>query len=190
MNDDIFCLIASGPSLEQWQVDCAVQSGVKIVAVNNNYEICPDADYLYACDARWWKHHSGVPFFLGRKFSLEKTEYSDVYQLNNSGECGIDFEWPNIRTGKNSGYQAINLAVHMGAAKIILIGYDMQHTNGKKHWHGSHPTGLNNSQGVKRWVKYYNEAAVILKKKGIEVINCTIETALTCFDRAELRGVL
>jgi len=188
MTDDVFCLIASGPSLEMWQVGHAVKSGAKIIAINNNYEICPEADFLYGCDAEWWKHHNGAPQFLGRKFSLEMTEYHDVYQLTNTGEAGIDFEWPNVRTGLNSGYQAMNLAIHLGARKIILIGYDMQHTNGKRHWHADHPG--NNCQHIKDWVRHYDNAAKIFKEKGIEVINCTIKTALTCFERADLRDVL
>jgi len=184
------CLIASGPSLEKWQVDYVLKSSAKIIAINNNWQICPAADVLYGCDAKWWRAHKGAESFWGHKFSLENSGYSDVYQLHDSGNSGIDFLWPNIKTGKNGGYQALNLAVHFGCRKIILIGYDMQHTNGKKHWHPDHPKKLNNAQCVAIWPQYFKEAALILKEKGIEVINCTIETALKCFKQADIRDVL
>jgi len=95
-----------------------------------------------------------------------------------------------IHSGLNSGYQAIGLAYALGADRIILIGYDMQHTGGARHWHGDHPDGLKNAQGVEKWVKHFESLAVDLEGEGIEVVNCTIETALTCFQRADLRDVL
>lgn len=189
-NNRTACIIASGPSLTHEQVDCAEQSGAAIIVINNNWQICLGADVLYACDARWWQFYGGVPMFRGVKYSLEYSGYPDVFQLHNSGSDGIDLDWPNIKTGCNGGYQAINLAVHFGCRRIILIGYDMQHTGGKSHWHGDHPQGLNNAQRVESWIPFYDDLAVELKKIGVEVINCTIETALKCFPRADLREAL
>lgn len=95
-----------------------------------------------------------------------------------------------IHHGANSGYQAIGLAYHLGADRIVLIGYDMQHTNGRTHWHGDHPSGLTNAFGIEKWVKNFSALAKDLKEEGVEVVNCSIETALTCFPRADLRDVL
>ena len=183
-------MIASGPSLTQKQVDYAVKSPAKIIAINNNYEICPTADVLYGCDKNWWQTHKGAPNFLGYKFSLQDSGFSDVHQLYNSGTAGIDFDWPNIRTGKNSGYQAINLAVHFGCRRIILVGYDMQHTDGKKHWHPNHPAGLCNFECVKSCIDYYDDLAPVLDGNDIEVLNCTLKTALKCFKTANIKDVL
>lgn len=91
-----------------------------------------------------------------------------------------------IHAGLNSGYQAIGLAYELGAAKIILIGFDMQHTGGKTHWFGDHPKGLTNAHGIKNWIPGFTALAKGLEFQGIEVINCSIETALTCFKRAKL----
>jgi hypothetical protein len=35
--------------------------------------------------------------------------------------------------------QAINLAVHLGAARIILLGYDLSPARMGGHWFGDHP---------------------------------------------------
>ena len=188
----VACLIASGPSLKQWQVDYVIQSGCKIIVINNNWEICPSADALYACDREWWQRNKGCPEFKGNKYRLEVTEpdYLDVFKLENTGHEGLDEKWPGIRTGHNGGYQAINLAYHFGVKKIILIGYDMQHTDGKMHWHGDHPRGMNNPVNVSDWIPIYNDLSVVLKEKGIKVINCTLKTALMCFKKMDIRNAI
>lgn len=71
-----------------------------------------------------------------------------------------------------------------------MIGYDMQHTGGKSHWHGDHPRGMANAVGINKWVRNFEPLADDLKTVGVEVINCTTETALQCFDRADLRDVI
>lgn len=95
-----------------------------------------------------------------------------------------------IYTGGNSGYQVINLAYLLGAGKIILLGYDMQMTGGKSHWHGDHPRNLNRSLALANWVKNFKVLARDLSEAGVEVINATRETALDCFKRAKLEECL
>lgn len=95
-----------------------------------------------------------------------------------------------IALGRNSGYQAINLAFHFGASTIALVGYDMQHTGGVTHWHGDHPAGMRNASTVKNWLSGFDALAADLRDEGLDVVNCTIETALTCFPRADLRDVI
>lgn len=89
---------------------------------------------------------------------------------------------------KNSGAGAIVLAVTFGAKRVILLGYDCQHTGGKAHWHNDHPVGLGNAGKVNEWPAQFEE----LKKKfsGIDIVNCTRQTALTCFKRTELESEL
>lgn len=95
-------------------------------------------------------------------------------------------------TGGNSGYQAIGLAVHFGASRIILTGYDMQATGGKSHWHGDHGPGLNNPKPatLSGWVENFATLPPDLQRRGVEVINSTRITALTCFPRKPLEAVL
>lgn len=95
-----------------------------------------------------------------------------------------------IHTGQNSGFQAIGLAYQFGVSRMILMGYDMQFTGGKAHWHADHPGGLANAQGVDRWPRHFPALAADLERIGVEVINCTRETLLTCFRRAKIEDVL
>lgn len=104
--------------------------------------------------------------------------------------CGISRQPDTIHTGMNSGYQAIQLAYLWGATKIILLGYDMQKTGGKAHWHGDHPKGLGNCGNFSKWILAMNDLAKDLKVEGVEVVNCSRQTALKCFRRAELKDTL
>jgi len=88
----------------------------------------------------------------------------------------------------NSGAGAIGLAVHMGAQRVILLGYDCQRTGGQAHWHGNHPKGLGNAGSINTWPAQFQKLARDLR--NFNIVNCTRETALTCFPRVELEKAL
>lgn len=94
-----------------------------------------------------------------------------------------------IRYGGNSGYQAINLAFLFGAKRIILLGYDMQKTDGKSHWHGDHPGSLRKESALASWVQRFDSLASDLKYYGVEVLNASRETALKCFERVDIDSI-
>lgn len=100
--------------------------------------------------------------------------------------CGVPQE--SFRHGLNSGYGAISLAAHLGAERIIMLGYDCQHTGGMAHWHGDHPSSLGNAGSVGEWPAQFKRLSQRLRK--IEVINCSRETALHCFPRMDLESAL
>lgn len=93
--------------------------------------------------------------------------------------------------GGNSGFQALSLALHFGAARVILLGYDMQFTGGRMHWHPDHKRSDKMHNPDQRlmngWVVRFAELA---KQTKAEIINCTRETALTCFPRQALATAL
>ena len=184
-------LIASGPSLAKEDIDYC-QGKARVLAVNDNFKLALWADVLYACDPDWWEYYQGVPEFHGQKWCANLTA-SNRYELNYvSGDHkpGISFDPELLHYGSNSGYQALNLAVLFGAKKIVLLGYDMQRTKGEMHWFGPHPGKLNKSSNYAPWIEAFKSAVLDLEKQDISVINCTRETALDCFPRKELHGVL
>lgn len=93
-----------------------------------------------------------------------------------------------LHFNSNSGAQAINYAYLLGARRICLLGYDMQHTDGKAHFFGSHPNHLAAANHVV-YVQTFTQLASDLKAAGVEVINCTRETALHQFDRATIEDI-
>lgn len=182
-----FFICASGSSLKQEDVDAIRGKGI-VVVINNTHELAPWANILYACDIKWWKAYPEALKFKGRKISI-KYEHEDV-ELFESNEKLNGLGEKLIHCGGNSGYQAINLAYLLGAKEIVLLGFDMQRTNGKGHWHGEHVRGLTNQTNYNIWIGHFRILAIHLKNKGIKVYNCTRDTALECFERKKLSEIL
>jgi hypothetical protein len=174
--------IAGGPSLTVEDVNYVRGKVDGVVGVNDAYRIAPWIDVLYACDAKWWDHHKGVRSFTGLKYSLQRqaAKWRGVSVLQNTGTDGLQMKPNGLKTGKNSGYQAINLAVHLGAKRILLLGYDMEIKHGSKsHWFGDHPWG--NRPPVSSFRGMFRTLVAPLEKHGVTVINCSRSTSLDAF---------
>jgi hypothetical protein len=184
--------IGSGPSLTREDVE-AVRGRARVIAINNGYQLAPWADALYASDGAWWRWHEGAPTFGGLKFSLKGDgEIVDpgVMLLENRGLNGLESDPAGLRHGKNSGYQAIGLAVHLGAARIVLLGYDLQlGPAGEKRWHAPHKDKAADA-AFDKWLPQFATLVEPLRERGIEIVNCSRRTALTCFPRQLLEDAL
>jgi hypothetical protein len=148
---------------------------------------------LYAADGHWWDWHNGAKSFKGRRITQDK-EAAERYGLEyvrGVDADGISRNPEYIHTGANSGIQAINLAsCQFNAKRILLLGFDMQATGGKTHWHGKHPGEESDYSPWHKWLRRYEVVAKDALEIGVEIINCTRETALTCFPRAPLLSSL
>jgi hypothetical protein len=183
--------IGGGPSLTPDDVDYCCGKAT-VIAVNDAYRLAPWADALFAADLEWWNVHKGVPGFAGLKFGFGKGAARwGVNVMRNTGDSGIEMDPTGLRTGRNSGAAAVNLAVHFGASRILLLGYDMQAKNEKHaHWFGAHKAPLRGNSPYYTFRQVFDQTAKSLKKTGVSVINCSRETALTCFPRVALREAL
>lgn len=187
----VVCL-ACGPSLTAADVNHC-RGKATVLAINDSWRLAPWADALIASDAAWWHHHRGASAFPGLKFSLDKAAASvpGVVVLKNTGDKGIELDPTGLRTGRNTGAAAINLAVHFGATRIILLGYDMEvQAKGPTHWFGDHPLGLRNHSPYPLFRQMIATMADPLRDAGVEVINCSRHTALDCFPCRPLDEVL
>ena len=194
MNDlKTWVCIASGPSLEDWQIDYIkkYKDRLVVMAISDNYKKAPWADIVFAADRAWWKHNidevsSSCPdselWTLGdhnpfpdkihgtkHRTDIDLTDKSSVYHGGNSGQIGI------------------HLAYNLGAKKIIMVGYDFQKTDGKSHWFGDHPKIFKkNADGHERWNENFKEFSLHLSNAGVSLVNCSIQTAITSVRRSYL----
>jgi hypothetical protein len=179
-------ILASGPSMSQAVADQVHAAGIPAIAINDTYRLAPWADMLYAADEAWWLRHPAALDFAGLKVSVGTIK--GVHRLRNTGVTGFDPDPGCLRTGSNSGYQAVHIAAHAGASRILLCGFDMQGA----HFFGRHPNGLANT-GPDLFLKFrrhFGELAMVLAGCGAEVLNCTPGSALTCFPTAPLEQAL
>lgn len=154
----------------------------------------PWADVLYAADTRWWLTYKDRAYkFAGLKVTIRDGNGlpDSIHALQVSPRSDFDPRPTHLVTGGNSGYQAIHLATHFGAKRIVLLGFDMQLGKDKRrHWFGNHPGSLNATGNFPAWIRAFNKLAPTLEKAGVEVVNCSTATALTCFPRAKLEDTL
>jgi len=166
--------------------------------------VAPWADVLYGADEKYWRFVNGAPEFTGFKYSiqqdaLEKPElqrpigewaqrWPDVQVLRDTGADGLELDPTGLRTGHNSGYQAIGLAVHLGAEKIVLLGFDMwRGPSGHQNWFGPHPTHLESQFAL--FLHKFHSIVEPLQALGVEVVNASRFTVLNSFPRVALEDV-
>jgi hypothetical protein len=134
-------------------------------------------------DRGWWmKHIHEVRDTFSGELATTSGQVRD-FGLEPMGTYGVGFH-PH----GNSGAGLVAISHMAGAARVIMLGYDCQKTDGKAHWHGDHPRGLGNAGAVAKWPAQFAKLAETVK--GMEVINCTRTTALDCFPRMDLDKAL
>jgi len=179
-------ILASGSSLSPNVVEAVRRAQLPVVVTNNVFHLAPWADMLYAADAGWWRYHAQEALkFKGLKVTAQSSvEFPAVMCLRNTGTCGFDADPRCIRTGGNSGYQAIHVAMQAGAERILLFGFDMR----GGHYHGPHPEPLRNTteDTFSRWRERFKTLKVCADSRGIEILNCTPGSALECFPPGDL----
>jgi hypothetical protein len=167
----------------------------------------PWAPILYGCDSKWWKFHRGVPGYAGEKWTAhsphngnDKQNIAGPYNLNLvAGKPGASFSVDpgylcyggdgSAKTGSNSGFQAAGLAILFGAARVVLVGFDMRHHGGLHHFFGNHPTSLHNPSNYSRFIGSFTRASEKMPP-GVTIINATPGSALTCFPMMPLGEAL
>lgn len=195
-------VICPGPSLSQHDLGILDACRVHAIAVNDAYLVAPWADVLYAADDAWWRLYSqgvkkiwpwaafsaeqvkaALAAFPGQKVTIQHPTVwggDDVLVLQNDGSEGLSERPDAIRTGQNSGYQAINIAVLAGAKRILLLGMDMRYVNGRTHAHNGHQVKHSESLYL-QYAKNFRTLENPLKAIGVQVVNCTPGSAIKNF---------
>lgn len=190
-NDETVVIVATGPSAPDVDLEPA-KGKAKFLAIKDGWRLCPWADALYGCDHHWWEAHKGVPAYKGIRIAYDKLtvhrwpefEFLKVEIASAHDHRMLFGEIGKVGWGGNSGFHAINLAAQLGAARIVLVGFDMRVDRGK-HFFGKHKyTGDRpNEKTVKGWREILDAQAPALAARGIEVINCSEVSALTAFPK-------
>jgi len=117
----------------------------RLILVNNSYLLFPETPHpLFARDRRWWQWHGGIvaqighlPITASRPGANGYPPGLNIYHMQLLPEVALTQDRARI-TGKNSGHGAIQLAVHLGASRIYLAGFDMGFKGSRTHWHAGH----------------------------------------------------
>lgn len=207
--------IAGGPSVTEASIErvraARAAGAVRVLAVNDAYLLAPWADAAYFADARWW-HQQGTGLerrwpwlamsaaqvsaareeFPGPWLSIRHpNEIKDprVFLLENVATGGLSPTPYGVCTGANSGFQALNIAVHAGAAVIVLLGYDMRHDGKRTHVHNGHKGGSSDAL-LREMAVCFKTLEKPLAALGVRVLNCSPGTRITSFPVVPLAEAL
>lgn len=192
---DVCALIASGPSVTKEDVD-KLQGRCRVAVVNNNHELAPWADLLYAADGRWWEKYPKARNFGGLKVTPDAptAKRYGLHHVNLLDERDTDSDRISVdrpgmlARGGNSAFQLLNLVTQFGVRRQIWLGFDFT----GEHWHGKHPEPLRNPkpQTLEKWRKRFDAQADLLKSLGVDVVNASADSALTAYQKLDVSAAL
>ena len=179
-------IIGGGPSLKGFNWTKLISK--RTIAVNKAFLFYPGADVLYWTDVRFYDwYEKEINEFKGLKVTNKNRPVrDDVINLLDTGRLGLDTNPSNIRHGSNSGYAAINLAVHLGAKTIVLLGFDMRMTGQRSHWHDGYTTPQNPTVYAQAMIPAFDTLVEPLRNLKIEVYNACPTSALNTFKKCSI----
>ena len=187
---DTIYIVGGGTSLKGFNFDLLKDKTV--IAVNKAFLHLPFAQVLYWSDTRFFEWYGKeIGEFSGIKVTCRpQPKRGDVINLLNTGKTGLETMSYGLRDGGNSGYAAINLAYHLGAKKIVLLGFDMQ-TNGKEtHWHEGYSSTADTGTMERLMIPNFDSLVEPLEKRKVKVYNASPISKLTCFDKISIEEAL
>lgn len=218
---DTAVLVATGPSVKKQVTDFtrlwSLGKKFRIITVNNAFELIGNnsIDAHISCNLDWWRHYWPINEKLRDMSCPMYTWYKDVaddYKINYVKAIvkdGLSLDPKILHINHGSGPMAINLALHLGIKKLLLIGHDMKFAkdyNGRRqqvgsqprHYFGEYPGKLQHWPSVKvgkngelnGLIEAYNKMPPDLEKAGMEVVNCTPGSALPSFRMSTLEEEL
>ena len=194
-------IAGTGPSLTKEDLEFC-KGRAKVLCINTSFQIAPWADGLYFADQRWFEHHAeAVKQFPGLKVTIENSHSvverdptikvmrnDDHRAKTNHGLCT---EPDGLRTGRNSGHQGMNLLYHLGVRRILMIGFDLRVVEDKRWWFKEYGWNSGSPNIYKNtFIPRFFSLTVPMKEARIEVINCTIGSALKCWPIVPLHEAL
>ena len=195
-------VIGTGPSLTSEQIDKV--SHLKKFGANRAFEF--DVDVLHGCNHQFWDYYwDQVKDLRCDKWTTRPEligKYEGLDYIEERWEDGLSTDPTYICAHHGTGPQLVNLALHYGCEKMILIGWDMRfpgkvdrykfkgkrHYFGEdkltqKHWPMTGPDG--ECEGLIREME-----TIKPKDYGIEIVNCSPGSAMRCFPMIPLDEAL
>lgn len=173
-----------------------------VIAVNMAYRIGNWIDAVIFGDSGFYaKERIGLSQFPGLKISCNPTSKAEqwIKTLGRDGQKskGISTTPTMLSWNGNTGAAAINLAVHFGAKRIMLLGFDMNIDGNKmQHWHNLYGKGPVADDRRRRKLPFARHLigfpiiAEDAKKLGVQIINISTGSTINDFPKMTLKQVL
>lgn len=190
---DRVIVAASGPSIAAVTPEQVLSDGAVVIAVNGAIDWLGRADYWFTLDpsqintVRARHRVEGCRYVMALP-RIARCPDGVTRLLRLEGKLfgkarapgGLSRDHGAINTG-NSGFGALNLAYHMRPKKILLLGVDARQ---ERRVDGGMPRSLEHLPAL------FASAVPQLKSAGIEVVNGSPDSEVTCFPRMTPREAM
>lgn len=203
-------IIGGGPSL--LQLPLSRLEGRNVIGCNDAYRL---GKHLLSClffgDKKWWNYHQdNVEKLSIPVYTVAEVDDPCVISLPRSTS---GFQKDSLGWNGNTGVCAINLALLMGVKRIFLLGFDMVKGSIKVHQENTpfvtslkallpkervcsnwHHNALDDVQDF-LYERYRDALEVCMTTfyqdwPGVELVNLSPGTAITCIPRRDWREIL
>lgn len=175
-------IVAGGPSVASQNTD--LLKGRKVIVINSSWERLPWAPVLFFGDDRWWREYSKevLAGFPGRIITCApEVRHPRFLKLKRAVHENQLCPMPDtVMVRRTSMTGAMNVAMHLGAAIIVLLGLDGKPgADGRLHHHEEYSMSLGGLEET--WQEQRRDlscARASLAARGITVVNASPVSAL------------
>ena len=195
--DETVFIIGGGPSLIGF--DFTPIHERKVIGVNNSYRFGDWVDVCWFGDLKWFHWHQkelrqsfkGIVAHCNTRSDLRALKWTACFARESSR--GLSTKPNTVRWNRCSGLSAINLAYHMGASTVFLLGFDMKHNGVQKNWHLDHMEDQSVEKADDRYVRFLSMCKYIKRdaiKLNLKIINGNPDSAIKEFPKMTLNQFL
>lgn len=198
---DTAVVVGNGPSMLSFPLESLRRPRVRVLVANGGYLLVPWADVLMCTDRRWLAAHEGElggykgPMIVVTQPKVVTKPDPRMVLLRRRfiGEAKSDpfARRDTLFEGWNSTSTSISCAILRGARRIILIGVDLSpgHDLRRRTYDDSKDNAKVAALRYGRQVTHLTLQAEWVRRKGIEVINCSPRSGLTCYPYARWKDI-
>jgi hypothetical protein len=171
-----------------------------VIGVNTAFLIGDWIDLCFFGDKGFFKKYkeqlakfSGLKVTCQGAYRSEGIRWVKVLQKNPKKLEGISSHPTTVCWNSNSGAAAISVAANAGAARIILLGFDMKLSDdGCQWWHTIYTGGAKarKKQPFERHLRGFDAIARDAKRRKIEIINASPKSAIKQFRRVNVKDIV
>ena len=157
------------------------------IAVNHVARVLPEPTYFLTADSgvitavareNFW----GLPESVKKVVVINKDEHPnwdrvkdfiplfDEHVVPTRWDGNISLDKSQFATGKNTGFCALQYAVHLGYKEIYLLGVDLQFTDGRKYFFEG---GNTTKSPYDLFYAHYRTGLKLLLASGVRVFSCS-----------------
>ena len=178
-------IVGGGPSVKD--LDLSFMEKKHVIGVNDSFLLGEWVDVCFFGDFPWLaKHSEKLAAWAGLRVTSQPKAHGipGIHSIRRREQRGFG---PPHQLGwyKNSGAASVCLAVRMGAAKIVLVGFDMKLSKeGDSNWHPNNLT-LNNAETYCRFCYNFECLRLDLSHAHpkVQIFNANPDSGLEIFPK-------